>query len=1720
MTLVQSRSVTRKRSAPKFNSGLFGNQLSLFDTIGLLEAALPVLLDRGTINSQAVLLPDLPGITKDVLNPISGFTIDANTSLFVKGHKAQLLANLQAIKTARSLNESGNSATPEQQQVMAQFTGWGGLSRVWDETAFAIYEEVNRVGSGFTYPDDAAERWGKTYGSIRKELQTLLTTAQIEEAGMSTVNAFYTSYQVIAALWQIITRLGFKGGNILEPAAGTGHFIGAMPSAIRERSTVTAVEKDPVSAEILRHLYPDVTSHTSGFEDVKFGAESPAFDLVIGNVPFGDFKVYDRNNRDLSAHFIHNYFIGRSARLLGEGGLLALITSAGTFDAQGMNFRKALADEGVELIGAIRLPSCAFEANASTEVTTDLLLFRKRVGVERLFPANSFLHTLQLETETSTEDDLGIGRSLSVNEYYVERPHMMLGRMTYADEVGKGGLHGEDRTTLYLADPSDLPVLLQDAIACLPEQVYCRATDKNPLSVPNHTPTRLDGFTGLVSIKSHTYRQSAIITHYETLKTAYRVLLGAELTGQSEETTEPLRVTLNEQYKAFTTYFGTLNKNRKLSFLEEWDSQFPTVQALENTHKKDGSWVITKAAILNGRVYPLSLIPQKVETLTDALRLSLYAHGGINLSFMESILSQSTAFVRAELLEQGLAFVEPQTGQLVERSEYLSGDVRAKIAVVEREVLQKPHFLANLTALQAVLPLSIPVSQISFQLGSVWLPAEIITDFVQQTLDLNVTIGYSACAREYKLTKHSDWSAKSEPYGTKERKAIDLIEAALNSRSVLVTKTVMVNGEEKQVKDADATSAAVQAQEALQELFVEFARSQYAERIETIFNDRFNYYVPKVYSAPPLAHYPGANPAIKLYGHQFRGVERAKEQDTMFAHVVGSGKTYTMITAVMEMKRLGRINKAIIAVQNSTVAAFGKEWKKLYPSAIVYVPDKSDLEATNRKRFLQRIATNNFDGIVIPKSFLKLIPDDPTDEEGFIQSELTKLNGRMEHLPTGSKRRDRTVKEINKAKLRIKARRQAQADRKTDNMLHFGQLGIDCVVIDEWHTNKRLGFETRRRSIKGIDTQGSQDALQALTKCRTVQRRGGRVLLATGTPISNTMAEAWTALRFIGEDRLQDMSLTTFDEFAGTFGQIIPSFELTTSGQFKAVDRFAKFVNVPQLSELYRSHVDVILNDEIEEFKRDNTLPTLKNGAFTEVIIGQTEGVKRELHQIRQTLKWYEGLTGEAKKANSHIPLVMFGQARKATLDIRLLWAANPDEEGSKTNRVVGKVLATYRETDHYKGTQLVFSDLFQSPAVTDHFLDEDEKVVNPDFGGGRFNLFEDIKAKLIAAGIPESEVAIVPVDANKREPVFEQVRTGAIRVMLGTSERMGVGVNVQDRLAHIHHMDAPARPTDFEQRNGRCIRQGNLHASWGIQVEISTYGVEKTLDATAYGRMAIKKKFINQVLQGNVGSDTMEDISSEDDFMSMSFDQMMATLSGSQYALQYTIKKHELTRLKQSRKNHERGLMEAQTRIERARRIVQYQTSRLPQLDMEAEVIQRRFIDNGITSVDVGGMTYTEDYTPSVERLFQDLKAKTKRGYPASETIKINGLTIGLQGVLVNYSENGKPVYGIEYSWGLSLKHVVTAGFGLFISLKCNVEDVVNAPIAARQQIKRETAIEIEFSQKVGQPFKKQGEINQMETDVAALKIRMEAETAEPEPDNGEEQEVEAEVQQEEALL
>ena len=1665
--------VARKKPVNNAHTG----QLNLFDLfLNGPSASSPILTDAPGLSSAVV----------EVVEKALQWTFFPD-GFIPKGPAAQLKANLAAIKALRQ----GENADPA---TLMRFVGWGGLANIFNNLFYQDWISCQQEGKA---PYAGLQNWINSYGKAALEVRQQLTAEEYRAAETALLTAYYTPTALVRAIWNGVERLGFRGGKVLEPAAGIGYFLGLMPEHLVRASEVTAIEKDQVSGQICKRLFPDATVLIGGFEEQLLKPES--FDLVISNVPFGQLKVVDPHYKALSRYDIHNYFIGKSACLLREGGILAVVTSTGTMDNRHDNFRTWLSGEAMmELAGAVRLPGGYFYADAGTEVSTDVLFFVKQEGVAKRFNTTynrvSVIRTVIDPQKNENEADRAI--PIAANEYFTQNPGQILGEMVLNQEVG-GGMYRGDKVQCYHPEPASVDVM--KALEILPRlNRQSKKAEVAPVA-------EQDPYAGAVTIAGRTFRQRYIIDHYEKLKAAYFDLRGAE-GGASNES---YRQKLTFHYETFISQFGVLNRNKGLNFLKSYDHYFALMQALEVN--KGGRWVKSDLFYHDlGEGQPIT----SVETLDDAITLSMWQFGYLHKSQMAGWLNMEVATLEGALTGEGKAFRLPgQPGKLIERSEYLSGHIGEKLQLAQSAAEEDPRFEPNVKALEAALPIPIPFILLTFSMSSSWIPTDVFTGFVREVLKIqDGKVTYNERSREFSLSDcHSRSSVENQAFGTKELAGHELLEKALNGRSINITKTVYdASGNKKLVADPEATAEAIGQQESLNEVFIDYVTANWQEAVEKAYNDRFNQWVDRPYSQPQYKHYPGASTTITLRKHQFRAVERIKKQDTCLAHGVGSGKTFSIISGVMELKRLRLAKKAMVVVQNSTLQNFVDAWKLLYPTAALMYPQGADFEKDGRRVFLQRVAHCDIDAVIIPQSMLRLIPDELASLVEFVSEESDRLLAlaEEEERRKGDPNK-RTVKRLNALRERIEARREQQAQRRTDDMLSFEMLGIDALFIDEAHNYKRLGLVTNRTRIKGIDTQGSEQALSAMCKIRSVQNRGGRVVLATGTPISNTMAEAWTILRYIAPERLKSSQIDTFDHFAGSFGKVVPSFELTPTGQFKAVERFAKFINVRSLIELFRSHVDIVLNDEVDEFKVEggnSLIPALKDGKFTSIQLDMTDEVCFQLERIKETLRDYEKLSGAEKREKSHIPLVMFGQARKVTIDPRLIDPTLPTEQGGKLEYVANEIFRLYQQSRDYRGTQLVFSDVFQSPPVKAGstamlFSEEGEEIteeapVAPEYVV--FNAFEELKTLLIEKGIPAEEIAFVPQKPERREAVFAKVREGVIRVLMGSTERMGVGVNVQNRVCGIHHVDAPNRPTDFEQRNGRGLRQGNMLAALGIPMEILTYGVRRTMDATAYGRLAMKQKFINQLLKGQLQENTCTDISGDDEFSAMSFDEMMATLSGSQTALLYVGQKLELTRLEQAEKNHARRMKEANWQIRLANARVEDYTRLIPRLEQqEADILQHFGENRTVHTLTIDGMEFTTEFGKALKPVFERLSHRFRRGdSAATERILMNGQPVILSGYMTTLDT--RTIIGVRYEYGM-VEGKVTVPGALVRSLEAAIEGRTGLVDNYKALLQREHKVITEFTNILSQPFTGKEKLDELRVRVAELEKQLQAETDQP---------------------
>ena len=1526
---------------------------------------------------------DIPGDRAEPKNVADqNHIIEPDDVIIPKGEITKARANIAAIELLVKLEKLGRNATPAEKQTLAKYTGWGGLASVLDQ-----YNYRNR---------DWNHEWNKKYGSLHEKLLTLLTPEEFRSAINSTINAHFTSITIIRGMWQLAERLGFKGGNALEPAGGIGHFIGAMPKYLSGRTAWTSYELDSVTGRILAKLYPQANVQIKGYQDSTIPLLSQ--DLIITNVPFARDAPYDAKNKDLSKFSLHNYFIAKGIKQLKPGGVGIFITSASTMDNPASSkFRQWVVTEGnADFIGAIRLPNDAFKENAGTEVTTDILVFRKRTSEVPSENAKDFRIT---DTIGTGKGDYNIDINIDVNQYFVDNPDNILGKMMIAAEAGSGGLYSGNSQTASPIKGMNLIKAIEERIATFPEGIMDTSVSKKLIRREQAQKEEKDGTIVVkngnayevsggelvptswtdekVKIQGKQYQARKVAEDYINLKETTNKLLDIERDPKSTDADiDVAKKELNKVYDNFVKNYGEVNKNKSLLFLED-DSEFNMVAGLEDinvdvTLNKAGrtmrKYTVSKSQIFTKRVNFPVVEPTEADNIEDAFNISLSYRNNVDPEFIASLVGSSTDQISHELIQEGYAFRNPKTGLLEEKDEYLSGYVKTKYKEAIESAKDNPDYELNVKALEVVLPKTIPGQLVKFRLGTPWMPADIVKDFIKEVTDLDVKVSWIPGIDKWALdTKTRYYSAKNNTSGAGGMTGIKLIEHAMHlSRPKVMIKEP---GEDKPRVDHEATAAAIGKMEEILDNFVNFVydKPEYVTQIEKVYNDEYNNFIEKKQSLPTFKHYPGANENINLYIHQRKGVERGKKSSLLLAHQVGTGKTFTMVTTAMELRRLNLAKKPMIIVQNSTIEQFSKSFRLLYPGAKLLVAQKNDSKPDKRQRIFNKIAYGDWDAIILPQSFLNFIPDDPAREQAYIDEKIEELKvirddakttGGSYNNPVYSEAQNaikaiekklvkvqekkQKVKDIAKANLSAEKKVRTQLSRRKDDVRTFEKMGVDALFVDEAHAYKKLGFATSMSSVRGIDTTGSQRALSLMLKIKYVQEKmnGRNVILATGTPISNTMAEVWTMMKYIAPEVLKAYHIESFDAFASTYGKVEPSLEFTASGKFKTVDRFKSYQNAPELMLAFRANTDVVLTEDIPEFKQSKTIPKLKDGKITQVIIPQTKGLTDMMAMFKDVMEKWEAMTGAEKKENRHISLVVFTRAKQAAIDLRLLSPSFEDDPGSKTNSAIKEVLRIYKSTQSYKGTQVIFSDMYQSP---------DKK------GEVRFNLYKDIKQKLINEGVPADEIEIIADQADTiRENIFDKFNDGEIRILLGSTDKLGTGVNIQTLLAAAHFLDIPNRPMDFEQRLGRVIRQGNMHAEWDIPVEVLIYGVEKTLDATGYQRNAIKMKFINQMMKGEGLDRDVADAAEEEMATDMTFDQMMATLTGSQYAILLYQKEYNLRKLQTAYRSYQRNIIESNQRLKYEIEYAQKAKERLIIAQKAEKLLHERFKDGKITSLTV----------------------------------------------------------------------------------------------------------------------------------------------------------------------
>ncbi|HTV28258.1 MAG TPA: DEAD/DEAH box helicase family protein, partial [Xanthobacteraceae bacterium] len=1356
--------------------------------------------------------------------------------------------NIAAIRLLKALEAENRDATDPEKAILARYVGWGAISAPFD-------------------------RWQpEEWRSTARDLKELLTDDEFESARASTPNAHFTSPMVIKAIWDGLERLGVgKGAEILEPAMGVGHFFGLMPESMQGGHR-TGIELDSITARIAKKLYPDSTIFAKGFEETPLPVNY--FDAVVGNVPFGDYPVHDPLMKHQLTRAIHDYFFAKSLQKVRPGGVTALITSRYTMDKENDTVRRHLAEQA-DLLGAIRLPNTAFKGNAGTEVTTDILFLRKRrLGEE---PAGE--KWLGLETLDSREGPMHI------NEYFARHPEMMLGTMKLQGTMYRGAeptLEGELT-----------PALLKRAIAALPEGAYIPKDEQR-----GPPPKILDAeeFTGvkdgayadrggkLVIRSGRTFEPATLSSAAEArirglmaIRDAVRNVFQTQLDDAPEPVIVEERKDLNRRYDAFVRRFGPISSKENIRAFAG-DPDQPLLLSLENYDAEHNR--ATKTAIFERRTLERYEPKAHVDTAAEALAISLNETGGIDWTRMASLTGHTPKQMQAEL--DAMVYRNPE-GDWETADRYLSGNVRAKLATAEAAASIDPAYRRNVDALKAVQPADLLPGDISARLGSSWIPASDVRDFIAETLDVPkslISVCHSGAIATWALTL--DTAAKSSvanttTWGTGRAFASELIEDALNGRTPTIYDQV---DKDTRVVNQRETLAAREAQQKLKDRFSEWVwkDEDRAHRLARYYNNTFNNLRLRTYDGSHLT-FPGMNRSMLRHNdldkHQKDAVWRILQNDnTLLAHVVGAGKTAVMTAAAMEMKRLGLAQKPMIVVPNHLVEQWGAAFLALYPNAHIFVAGKDAFAAGNRQKAMSRIATGNYDAVIVSHKSFELLPVSDETFRHFVDQQKVQLEDAIREAKAEKGDKRRIVKELEKAKKRLEAKLKERADReRKDDAVTFEQLGIDRLMVDEADLFKNLGFVSKMNRIAGLANTESNRALDMYMKTRYLAERGGGTVFATGTPVSNTMAEMYTLQRYLAPQLLAAAGVEHFDAWAANFGEAVTALELAPDGSgYRMHTRFAKFVNLPELLSMFRTFADVQTADMLNLPR-----PRLSGGKPHIVSAPASDELKQYVQSlVRRAQKLRSG--GVDPRSDNMLKIT--GDGRKAALDRRLV---DPFAEVFKDTKVTRAIDNIYRAWDHGRDrrtTQLVFCDL-STPSAD------------------KFNVYDEIRDKLIELGVPAKEIAYIH-DADtdtKKKALFDSVNAGRIRILLGSTEKMGAGTNVQKRLKAEHHLDAPWRPRDIDQREGRILRQGNDNE----EVDIYRYATEGSFDAYMWQTLENKARFIAQVMNGSVTVRQAEDLESG----ALTFAEIKAIASGNPAVMEKVKVDTEIRKLDQLKASH-----------------------------------------------------------------------------------------------------------------------------------------------------------------------------------------------------------------------
>ena len=1350
------------------------------------------------------------------------------------GAKQKYARNIEAIKTLFRLEEEHRGASAEEQEVLAQYVGWGGLADAFDPNK---------------------DNWAKEY----TELKGMLSEDEYAAARGSVLNAHYTSPTVIRAIYDAVEKMGFRSGNILEPSMGVGNFFGMLPDTMQD-SRLYGVELDSITGRIAQKLYPQADITVAGFETTD---RRDFYDLAVGNVPFGNYKVADKAYNKLGFS-IHNYFFAKAIDQVRPGGIVAFVTSRYTMDSKDSTARKHMA-ERADLLGAIRLPNNAFKANAGTEVVSDIIFLQKR---DR--PIDHEPDWVQLG---KTED------GFAINQYFVDHPEMVLGQLTMESTQ-----YGHDLTVAPIEGTS-LADQLAEAVQHIEGNytaVEIAAPDVADAEAQRKTlpadPT-VKNFSYTVVDGEIYYRENSIMTQIELsdnakgrvagmveLRQIVNELIDQQLNDFPDEDIKASQAKLNAAYDAFTAKYGLINDKKNARLFDD-DSSYYLLCSLENLDENKN--LKSKADMFTKRTIRPERVVTSVDTPSEALAVSIGEHGKVDLPYMAELLGTPGNCERITTELSGVIFKDPaadaddpEAGWQT-ADEYLSGNVRDKLRMAQLAAESHPEFKVNVDALTKAQPKDLEASEIDVRLGATWLAPSIVQQFMMETFqppyriryNNAITVRYSPYTSEWRISNKSATGfgdiMATETYGTRRANAYKILEDTLNLRDSRVYDTIEEDGKEKRVLNQNETTLAQQKQQAIKDAFTGWVWKDPQRRALLVkkYNELFNSTRPREYDGSHI-HFVGMNPEINLREHQRNAVAHVLYgYNTLLAHEVGAGKSFEMAASAMELKRLGLCQKSLFVVPNHLTEQWASEFLRLYPHAKLLVTSKKDFEPGNRKKFCARIATGDYDAVIIGHSQFEKIPLSAERQERLIQEQMDEIEEAIEEAKAQVGEHF-TVKQLEKLRksLKQKLKKLQGADRK-DDVVTFEQLGVDRLFVDESQNYKNLFLYTKMRNVAGLSTSEAQKSSDMFGKCRYLDEiTGGRgVIFATGTPISNSMTEMYTLMRYLQYNTLQQKGLTHFDAWASTFGETTTAIELAPEGTgYRARTRFAKFFNLPELMAMFKEAADIKTSDQLH-------LP-VPDAKFETVVVKPSE-IQQDMVQALSE-RAAEVHSGSVDPSVDNM-LKITSDGRKIGLDQRLMNSALPDDPNSKLNACVNNVLRIWNDTKEQKLTQLIFCDM-STPK-----------------GDGSFNVYDDIRTKLLNAGVPEQEIEFIhnADTENKKAELFSKVRSGQVRVLLGSTAKMGAGTNVQTLLVAVHHLDVGWRPSDMTQRNGRIIRQGNQNK----QVYVYNYVTESTFDAYLYQTLENKQKFISQIMTSKSPMRSCDDI----DEQALSYAEIKALCAG-----------------------------------------------------------------------------------------------------------------------------------------------------------------------------------------------------------------------------------------------